>query len=76
MARRGLDLTGLEVNCLKVLGKAEQDKYRSWLWLCECECGKQIKVSASVLNKKTYKVLRVSKTCRQIQTWNERHQGI
>lgn len=48
---KALDLTGLVVNSLEVIEKAEKDKNSNWLWWCKCECGKKIKVQSSVLNK-------------------------
>lgn len=52
MARKPMDLNGKTVGYLKVISIHNSvDSSRNRYWLCVCECGKQILVSATRLNK-------------------------
>lgn len=51
MARKPMDLNGKTVGYLKVISIHNSvDSSRNRYWLCVCECGKQILVSATRLN--------------------------
>lgn len=52
MARPCLELSGVQVGYLKVLEKdSDKTNGRENKWICVCECGNKISVSASRLNK-------------------------
>lgn len=44
-----VDLTGKKFNRLEVLRFVKTDKYYNSYWLCKCECGKQLIVTAGAL---------------------------
>lgn len=49
-----IDLTGKKINSLTVLSKTdERDSAGGVLWLCQCECGKKIKVATTRLKNQT-----------------------
>lgn len=44
-----IDLTGLKVNRLTVLRRADSDKYGHPRWICRCDCGNEVRVLGSDL---------------------------
>jgi len=55
MGRLAKDLTGKRFGKLIALKRAGSDKHRKALWLCECDCGKKIVVSANHLQRAAVK---------------------
>jgi len=45
----GKDLTGQKFSRLTALNKIRKSPNRSWIWLCQCECGTNIEVVGSLL---------------------------
>lgn len=55
MGRPCIDLTGKNVGFLKVIRPTGTSYKRDKLWICKCECGNELLVSASRLNKSRIK---------------------
>lgn len=49
-ARRKNDLTGKRYGCLTVLSDTGKTERKGHVWLCQCDCGNTIEVSAGRLN--------------------------
>lgn len=49
----GVDLTGRRVGRLTVMERGPRNKYGKQLWVCRCECGKDVLVVNSLLTRKT-----------------------
>lgn len=49
------DLTGMKFNRLKIIERAENNKYNRSQWLCKCDCGNTIVVSGNALLKNNTK---------------------
>lgn len=47
------DLTGQKIGSLTVISQLPEHKNTEYLWLCQCECGKYIKVPTSCLSLHT-----------------------
>lgn len=52
---RAIDLTGQRFGRLKAIERAENTKDNKAQWICECECGSTVVVSASNLRRKSTK---------------------
>jgi len=63
-----LDLIGHQYNRLTVIEETNERKFNNVVWLCECECGNKVKVSAKDLRQN----LVVSCGCSKNKTWNEK----
>lgn len=45
-----LDLSGQTFGKLSTLGRSHKDGTGAWMWLCRCECGRQVHVRGATLN--------------------------
>ena len=52
---KSIDLTGKQINRLKVIGKAYKDEYNHWYWECKCDCGNKVIVAGNNLRRGTIK---------------------
>jgi len=60
-SKRILDLTGFRNGKLVAVSFAGLDRRRAAYWICQCDCGRQVKVLAAELRRRTRSCLACSK---------------